>query len=79
MMDLIFICFDCNSVFIETELVAMSQHDGIRKVIIYTDTEIENKEILSRPIPELLNSMVPCFKPLRKQMHKWLGALHYHQ
>jgi hypothetical protein len=39
----------------------------------------KNKEILGRLVPELLNSMTPRYKPSRKQMYEWLGALHCHQ
>ena len=39
----------------------------------------ENKKILNRLVPELLNSMAPRFYPSRKQLHEWLGALHRHQ
>ena len=39
----------------------------------------KNKEILGRLVPELLNSMTPRYKPSRKQMYEWLGALHRHQ
>jgi hypothetical protein len=39
----------------------------------------ENKKILNRLIPELLNSMAPRFNPSKKQLYDWLGALHRHQ
>ena len=39
----------------------------------------ENKKILNRLVPELLNSMAPRFYPSRKQLHEWLGTLHRHQ
>jgi CRISPR/Cas system-associated protein Cas10 (large subunit of type III CRISPR-Cas system) len=44
---------------------------------IYTSSE--NKKILSRLIPELLDSLAPRFNPSRKQLNEWLGALHRHQ
>ena len=42
-------------------------------------TSSENKKILNRLVPELLNSMAPRFYPSRKQLHEWLGTLHRHQ
>ena len=39
----------------------------------------ENKKILNRLVPKLLNSMALRFYPSRKQLHEWLGALHRHQ
>jgi hypothetical protein len=44
---------------------------------VYTSSE--NKKILNRLVPELLNSMAPRFCPSQKQLYDWLGALHRHQ
>lgn len=39
----------------------------------------DNKKILGKIIPELLDALAPRFNPSRKQLHEWLGALHRHQ
>jgi len=42
-------------------------------------SSLKNKKILTKLVPELLNSMAPRYNPSRKQIHEWLGSLHRHQ